>query len=110
MSKINIENIKSFIQGNIRAFIRRVGDLPEHIMEQYYYRLYLCKDTCLTSGRCKKCNCPTTLKAFASKSCNPGVIQDLMPKQDWEDFKIKNNINKDVLNDIKELVNERIKS
>lgn len=104
LKRITLNNIKSFIDGNLKYITNKTVGLPEHILEQYYYRLYLCKDSCLREGKCKICNCPTTLKAFTNKSCNPGVILDLMPGSDWRKYKQDNNINEDIFIEIKKLL------
>lgn len=105
--KITLGNIVSFIDGNVKNLVNKTLGLPSHILEQYYYRLYLCKDTCLVKGNCKKCGCPVMLKAFAQKSCNPDLHLDLMPGADWKLFKEENNIDDAIFEEIKNLINER---
>ena len=107
MKNITLKNIKSFIDGNIKNIIHKTVGLPEHIKEQYYYRLYLCKDDCLESGKCKVCGCPTMLKAFTKKACNPDRLLDLMPGGEWLEYKKKNNINDIIFSEIKKLIDER---
>lgn len=93
MNKFNIKNIRSFILGNINYYLDKIIELPLHLKEQYYYRLYTCKDTCLMTGRCIKCNCPTIKKAFSPDSCNKDLFPDFLPGLEWIDYKKKNNIN-----------------
>lgn len=102
--RITINNIKSFIDGNIKYIVDKTVGLPEHIKEQYYFRLYTCKDTCLQTGKCKICECPTTLKAFATKSCNPDEILDLMPGAEWRAYKEENNIDDKIFTEIKKIL------
>lgn len=103
---INYKNIKSFITGNLNFYLSKIIDYPIHLKEQYYYRLYKCKDTCLATGKCQKCNCPTIKKAYAVESCNPELFPDFMSGQDWRLYKMKNHITnieeiiKEVENDI----------
>lgn len=89
---LNIK-IKSFILGNLNYYLDKIIDLPPHLKQQYYYRLWTCKDTCLNQGYCKMCTCPTIKKAFAPDSCNPELFPDFMPGSAWEKFKKENNIN-----------------
>ena len=92
MGKINIKNVKSFILGNLNYYLNKIIDLPLHLKEQYYYRLYKCKDDCLITGRCILCNCPIQKKAFAPDSCNEDRFPKFLPGQEWEDYKKKNKI------------------
>lgn len=110
LNQISVKNIKSFIEGNLAYYTDKIYDLPDYIKEQYYYRLYQCKDDCLITGRCKMCTCPTLKKAFAKDSCNPGVILDLMPGGVWRQYKIDNNISQELLENIKQIIDEHIKT
>lgn len=110
LNQITIQNIKSFIEGNLAYYIDKIYELPDYLKEQYYYRLYQCKDDCLITGKCKICTCPTLKKAFANKSCNPGVILDLMPGGEWRDYKKENDVSQELLENIKLIIDEQIKS
>lgn len=90
--KINIKNIKSYILGNLNYYLNQIIDLPLHLKEQYYYRLFKCKDDCLVTGQCKICTCPTVKKAFAPDSCNPERFPNFLPGLEWREYKEKNNI------------------
>ena len=92
-AEINKKNIKSFIQGNFLYYLDKIIDLPQHLKEQYYYRLWVCKDDCLVTGYCKMCTCPVEKKAFAPDSCNPDLFPDFMPGSKWEEFKQRKQIN-----------------
>jgi len=109
MSNINLKNIKSFILGNVNYYLDKIIDLPIHLKEQYYYRLYTCKDTCLMSGRCKICNCPTIKKAFSPDSCNKELFPDFLPGLEWKEYKEKNNINniESMIQEIEQNVHKR---
>lgn len=108
LSQITIKNIKSFIEGNMRFYIDKIHSLPEFTKEQYYYRLYQCKDDCLITGICMNCTCPTIKKAFATKSCNENRILDLMPGGEWRAYKKANNITDELLLNIKKVIDEQI--
>lgn len=101
MEKINSKNVKSFLLGNLNYYKNKIIGQPQHLKEQYYYRLYNCKDDCLISGRCKVCNCPTLKKAWSPGSCNLERHPNFMAGQEWEDYKIAKNIN-----NIEELIKE----
>lgn len=106
MSKINIKNIKSYIQGNFRYHTQSIKPLPDHLKEQYYYRLYKCKDDCLITGECIKCSCPTEKKAFATDSCNEERFPRFLSGGEWKKYKEENNINN--IEEIKELIENEI--
>lgn len=90
---LNRKNIASFIEGYSKFFYDEIIGLPEHIQEQVIWRLEQCKDDCVVTGKCKNCGCPTKKKVFVNKSCNGGErFPDLQTKEEWEEFKQKNNI------------------
>lgn len=92
----NIKNISSFIEGHARLFYDKLVGLPQHEREQIAWRLTLCKDDCLVTGKCKVCTCPPEKKMFVRESCNNGErFPDIMGKEEWEQYKIDNNINID---------------
>lgn len=91
--KITIKNIKSYLEGNAQLVLEKLDLQPQHIREQIAYRRLLCKDDCAIQGRCIKCGCDFEGKTSVIKSCNPERFPDLMSKQEWEQFKIDNNIN-----------------
>lgn len=44
-------------------------------------------------GYCVNCGCEVPGKLYVNKSCNGGYrFPDLMEKDEWDKFKIKNNI------------------
>lgn len=106
ISDITAAKIKSFIEGYTKYYYDHVFGLPEYIKEQVYYRLYTCRDTCLVSGECENCTCPTIKKSYATKSCNKNKFPDLMSYGEWEKFKEENNL-PDV-SEIKDQVDEVI--
>lgn len=98
---ITIKNIKSFILGNLTYYAAKVIKLPEHLKEQYYYRLYVCRNTCLLTGVCKNCNCPVLKKAYAPDSCNKEAFPNFLSGSEWNKYKEENNIT-----NIKEIIKE----
>lgn len=89
----DIKNIQSFIEGNGKYIYDNLIGLPQHQKEQVAYRLSICKDDCVVEGKCKYCTCPSEKKIFVNESCNNGErFPDIMNKEEWEEFKIKNGI------------------
>jgi len=90
---LNIENIKSFIEGNAKYHYDKLVGVPDYIKEQVIWRLEQCKDDCVVEGKCKECGCPTKKKVYNDKSCNNGErFPDLMGEKEWVKFKKENNI------------------
>ena len=89
MSKeINVENIRSFLEGNYKYYKKIFVRQPDHIQEQLAYRLSKCGD-CVKAKACVGCGCPPIKKHFVSQSCNPDRFPDLMEAPEWEKFKKK---------------------
>lgn len=91
ISEITGEKVKSFIQGYSKYYYDNIFGLPEYIKEQVYFRLYTCKNTCLITGHCEVCNCPTIQKSYATKACSD-KFPDLMSYGEWTKFKETNNV------------------
>lgn len=91
--KITLDNILSYIEGNIRNIINKLDFQPQHIKEQIAYRRLLCANDCAIRNRCVYCNCDFEGKTAVKKSCNEGErFPDLMSKPKWEKFKEENGI------------------
>lgn len=87
-----LDNIKSFLEGNLKYYYDGIIGLPSYTKEQILMRFEKCKDTCFTEEGCEYCGCDPIKKAFTIKSCNEGKkFPDLMNKEDWEEYKNKNN-------------------
>lgn len=92
--KITLKNIKYYIEGNIKMLGDKMYLLPEHEKEQVAYRAMICKDECVKLGYCVYCGCDIPGKLYVKDSCNGGErFPDLMPKPEWEQYKIDNEIN-----------------
>lgn len=89
MKNIQFKDVYNFLEGNARIVLSKFSKSPAHIQEQVEYRLSKCKDDCVIVGRCKKCHCPSPNRAFVTSSCNKERFPDLMSKEDWEEFKKK---------------------
>lgn len=93
MSRITLENIKSFLVGHYNYYKDKLGLLPEHKKEQVLYRLSRCENDCVVTGKCMYCGCPTQKKVFAPTSCNKGKrFPDFMSEEKWYKFKKKKGI------------------
>lgn len=68
--------------------------LPEHVNEQAMYRVQIMKEKspkCYETGECP-CGCDAFELTLGSKGCEQGCYTDMLNKQDWEQYKIKNNV------------------
>lgn len=91
--KITLNNIKSFIEGNLQYYKDKFLSSPRYLQEQYHYRLYVCRKDCIPDNSCVVCTCPPIKKAWVSKSCNKGKrFPDLMDKPSWEEYKKQHDI------------------
>lgn len=92
-AKINLKNIRSFVQGNWRAALLEYypDGLPKHVEEQYYWRIQQVAEEspeCLENKECKKCHCAIPELFMADKACenNPPCYPEMMSKKQWEEF------------------------
>lgn len=100
----NTKNIVSFVEGNYKYALDKFKGSKEHIKEQVYYRMYICKDSCVVNNRCDYCGCPPGKKAFVRESCNNSErFPDLMSKKQWDSFKEEKEID---IEYIKETITE----
>ena len=91
--QVTIKNIKSFLEGNSKMFLSKLGFQADHLKEQIAYRMLICNDICGKQGYCEKCSCDYPGKLYVNESCNNGEkFPDLMSKQDWIKFKQENGI------------------
>ena len=91
-AKINLHNIKSYIQGNWRAALLEYypDGLSPHIEEQYYWRIKQVQEKspeCLEKGKCKICSCDTPELFMADKACEGNCYPEMMDECEWEKFK-----------------------
>lgn len=104
LKEITLSNIKSFFQGYARHYLDKITLLPLYTKEQVFYRIYTCRETCVPFHKCEKCTCPAIEKSYATMSCNLQKFPNLMPKKEWEEFKIINGIDDKVISTIHEEV------
>jgi len=99
-AKVNLTNIISYLQGNIRykLFYSNFAFLiPVHIREQIQYRINSMDVQCYAQGYCKMCGCQTTALQMANKACDKPCYPSLVSKKRWNRLKkgvlhIENNI------------------
>jgi hypothetical protein len=91
--KITPKKIFQFIEGNLKLLGDQLHLLPKHEREQVLYRSMICKEDCMKFEYCKYCGCSVPGKLYVKESCNGGErFPDMMGKEEWEQFKIKNNL------------------
>jgi hypothetical protein len=96
MKGITLNNVSNFLEGNFKYYKYQLSSSPKYLLEQYHYRLEICKDSCIPNESCEACTCPPLKKAWVTKSCNDGKkFPDLMDATSWENFKQEHNINID---------------
>lgn len=96
-AKISRENIKGFLQGNLRAIGSKISFLKPapHIEEQAWWRLQQIKEKspeCLNQGQCKVCGCSTDEIVFEDRPCKGDCYPAMMGDLDWAKYKFKNKI------------------
>lgn len=90
---ITPKKIFQFFEGNLKMLGDQFHLLSAHEKEQVAYRAEICKNDCMRDGYCKNCGCSVPGKLYVKESCNQGSrFPDLMNKEDWEQFKLDNNI------------------
>lgn len=91
--RYNLTNIKNFLQGYSRLYYNKYIGLPQHQKEQIDYRLKQCENDCAKIGHCiGPCECKFPDRAFTIISCNKDRFPDILSIEEWDKFKIKNNI------------------
>lgn len=62
------------------------------VSEQIAARKMLCND-CWIAGECKVCHCPSLdLMSTPASHCKGGKWPAVMPKEEWEEWKLDNNL------------------
>ena len=89
----NVKNIKNYVQGHWNQMLdKRFDHLEDHVKEQALYRANLCKH-CYDNGKCTECGCKTPVMFFSpSKVDALGRWGKMLNKEEWEQFKIDNEL------------------
>ena len=86
MSKLSIENIKAYLEGNFRyrLFYSNFAFLiPRYIREQIQVRINSMDSECYEAGECKLCGCQTTALQMANKACDKPCYPKMLSKKEW---------------------------
>lgn len=86
MRKINLKNIKAYIQGKLRYklyYSKFAFLIPLHIREQIEVRINSMDKECYNTGQCKLCGCETTALQMANKACDKPCYPSMMSKRNW---------------------------
>jgi len=90
---ITLKNIKAYIQGKSRLFIKKYGadfiKLEEHIQEQIIWREERALPECIEKGQCISCGCDMPDMLYSDKSCERKCYPEMMDKETWEKFKLE---------------------
>ena len=86
LTKYNLKNIISYVQGHIRYrlyYSRFKFLIRPHIREQIEYRINSMDPVCYEKGSCIMCGCTTTALQMANKSCDKPCYPTMMDKKSW---------------------------
>lgn len=104
LEQITLSNIKSFFQGYSRYYLDKIKILPQYTREQVFYRIWVCKDSCIPFRKCEVCGCSAIEKSYATKSCSLEKFPNLVSKERWEEYKKGKQIDEILLQTIMEEV------
>lgn len=88
-AKINLPNIKGYLQAHYREILKDFDFLPKHIQEQAEWRLKQVAENspeCLEKDSCKECGCQVSSKVFEDRKCEGNCYPAMMSKEQWEDY------------------------
>lgn len=96
-AKVNWTNIKSYFQGHKRKIQELLGTLEPHVEEQAQWRASKAQ-ACVDNGACLFCGCTFPEKLYSDIGCDDPYRRCypvMKSKEDWEKFKLENDINID---------------
>lgn len=91
----NLNNIKNFASGYWNKFMddSHFMSLKPHVKEQVLYRANLCRP-CYVNGSCLECGCKTPEMFYAmAKVDSKERWGKMMNEEQWEKFKLENELN-----------------
>jgi len=98
-AKINLHNIKRFIQGYWRYLLfkfsvdgKDLNLLSKYKQEQFKWRLRVMNPECLNNKKCVICGCETPYLQMSDEACEGSCYPAFMSKEEWKDFKKENQI------------------
>ncbi len=98
---LNATTLHLFAQGHFRSILKKFGVVDDHILEIASYRIEQVKKQspeCLKTGKCIYCECSLDESVLSDAPCAHGCYEKMLSKEEWEDYKLKNNI-KIIIND-----------
>lgn len=96
-AKLTFRNAWAVIQSIFRKMRRGLGgfDLPAHQYEQIIWRRTQVKEKspeCWEMGECIVCGCDILGKTMEDRSCEDKCYPEMMNKEQWNQYKIDNEI------------------
>ncbi len=90
---VTLDSMRAYFEGNIKAHLIGIENLPIEQQEQIYYRMRICRQ-CLEEKECKQCFCELPERFFVDKPEEPRRCDfpDFMDKDKWEEYKKVNNL------------------
>lgn len=85
-AKINLKNIKGYLQAHYRQVLDDMGFLEKHVYEQWVYRIGVMDESCLINGMCP-CECEVPAKQLEDRSCENHCYKNMLSKEEWEEYK-----------------------
>lgn len=88
-AKINLKNIKGYLQAHFRQALDDMDFLPQHIKEQAEWRIKQVASNspeCLKSDSCVHCGCQVSSKVFEDRKCEGNCYPAMMSEEQWEDY------------------------
>lgn len=85
-AKINVPNVKGYLQAHFRYVLDEFDYLNEHIKEQWIYRIGVMDENCLINGMCP-CECSVPEKQLESRPCDHNCYGFMLNEKEWEEFK-----------------------
>lgn len=90
-AKINLPNIKGYLQAHYREILKDFDFLPKHIQEQAEWRLKQVAENspeCLEKDSCKECGCQVSSKVFEDRACEGNCYPKMMNEEQWNKFNL----------------------
>lgn len=85
-AKINLPNIKGYLQAHYREILKEFDFLPKHIQEQAEWRLKQVAENsseCLEKDSCIHCGCQVSSKVFEDRACERNCYPKMMSEEIW---------------------------
>lgn len=93
-AKINLKNIKGYLQAHFRQALDDMDFLPQHIKEQAEWRIKqvaIHSPECLKNDSCVHCGCQVSSKVFEDRKCEGNCYPKMMSEETWNIYKTMQN-------------------